>query len=230
MEHRLLYAPVFTVVEFKLEEGEEIVAQPDSMISMTSGIEVTASIGGAHNVERKWWTGFKTMLGGESAFRAVFHANRADQTLLLAPENYGDILPVSVGDFGGLLLTRGSYLAQAGDCKVDVKYGGLKGLMAKTGVFLLHASGTGTVFCQTYGAVVERELAEGERFLIDNRYVVAFSESVKYELVKSSKKLRDAMMSGEGFLNRFTGPGRVIYQTRSKPKSGFLGQLLGAVT
>lgn len=230
MEHRLLYAPVFTVVEFTLHEGEEVIAQPDSMISMTSGIEVTAAIGGAPNASKKWWTGFKTMLGGESFFRAVFRSNRDEQTLILAPENYGDVKPVEVVDGHAMLLTRGAYLSHVGDCKLDAKYGGIKGWMAKTGFFLLRITGSGTLFCQTYGAVVERELAEGERFLLDNRYVVAFSDTMTFELVKSSKRLSDSLMSGEGFINRFTGPGKLIYQTRAKPRFSFIGQLLGAVT
>ena len=48
-------------------------------------------------------------------------------------------------------MTRGSFLANIGECKLEIKYGGMKGVMSKKGLFLLHASGTGTVFCQTYG-------------------------------------------------------------------------------
>ncbi len=229
MDFQIRFAPVFTVLEFQLNESEEVVAQPDSMISFTPGIQISAAIGEPRS-GRSWWTGIKSLLGGESLFRAVFRAKRDGQSLLLAPENYGDILPITLAETESLYLSRGSYLAHIGQCRLDAKYGGMKGLFAKTGLFLLHISGSGTLFCQTYGAIVEKSLEEGEHLLIDNRYVVAFSETVTYQVVKASQSLRDSLMSGEGFVNRFTGPGRLYYQTRVKPSIGFLGYLLNAVT
>ena len=60
--------------------------------------------------------------------------------------------------------------------------------------------------------------------------VVAFSSSLQYELVRSSERLTDSFFSGEGFINRFTGPGRLLYQTRVKPSGGMLRLLFSAVT
>jgi len=97
-------------------------------------------------------------------------------------------------------------------------------------LFLLHACGEGTVFCQSYGAVIDKELDEGEVFFVDNRFVVAFSDSVKYQLVKATESVQDSLMSGEGLVNRYTGPGRLIYQTRGKPGAGFIGHLINAAT
>ncbi|WP_010587938.1 TIGR00266 family protein [Schlesneria paludicola] len=229
MEFQIRHAPVFTVVEFQLNESEEVVAQPNSMISFTPGIHISAAIGQTQG-EGSWFAGFKSLLGGESFFRAVFRAKRDAQTLLLAPDNNGDILPIELNASETWYLSRGSYLAHIGDCRLDARYGGVKGVLSKTGLFLLHVSGVGTLFCQTYGAIMERELGEGEQFLIDNRYVVAFSGTVEYELVKASRSLRHSFMSGEGMVNRYTGPGRVYYQTRAKPSLGFFGLLLNAMT
>ena len=148
----------------------------------------------------------------------------------LAPDSYGDIVVIDLKDAGGFYLTRGSYLANSGDCDLKTKYGGMKGLMSKKGLFLLHASGEGTVFCQSYGAVVDKQLEEGEVFFVDNRFVVAFSDSVKYQLVKATDSVKDSLMSGEGLVNRYTGPGRLIYQTRGKPGVGFIGHLINAAT
>ena len=229
MEFQLHHAPVFTVLEFHLNENEEVIAQPDSMVSITPGIEIMAAVGETRS-GRHWTSGFKSMLGGESFFPSVFRAKRDGQALTLAPENYGDILPIQLDGAVPMYLSRGSYLAHIGDCQLDARYGGAKSFLAKTGLFLLHVTGTGTVFCHSYGAVIEKTLADGEQFLIDNRYVVAFSESVKYQLVKASKSMRDSLMSGEGLVNRYTGPGRVFYQTRVKPSSGFMAYVLNATT
>ena len=88
----------------------------------------------------------------------------------------------------------------------------------------MHAVGTGTVFCQAFGALVQRDLAEGETFLVDNRFMVAFSDSIKYQLVKATESVKDTLMSGEGLINRYEGPGRLYYQTRGKQTGGHVIQ------
>lgn len=229
MQFQIRHAPVFTVVEFQFNESEEVIAQPNSMVSFTPGIQITSAIGETH-AGGSWLGGFKSVLGGESFFRAVFRAKRDGQSLLLAPDNYGDILPITLQESESLYLSRGSYLAHIGNCQLTAKYGGVKGVLSKTGLFLLHVSGTGTLFCQSYGAIIERTLEEGEQFLIDNRYVVAFSETVTYKLVKASRSLKDSLLSGEGMVNRFTGPGRLYYQTRVKASPGLFSHVLNALT
>lgn len=228
MDFCVKHQPVFSTVEFTLDAEEAIVAQPNSMLSMTSGIQIKASVG--RGAKAGWMSGFGSMLGGESFFTALFSAKSDGQVVTLAPDSYGDIVVIDLKDAGGFYLTRGSYLANTGDCELKTKYGGMKGLMSKKGLFLLHASGDGTVFCQSYGAVVDKQLEEGEIFFVDNRFVVAFSDSVKYQLVKATDSVKDSLMSGEGLVNRYTGPGRLIYQTRGKPGAGFIGHLIDAAT
>ena len=227
MEYSVLHGPVFSVLEVRMNEGEVVLAQPDSMLSMTSGLQLSASVGrkGKGNA---WLSGAKNLLGGESMFTAQFSAKRDDQVLILAPSVQGDILSLPLAEVSGYYLTRGSYLASIGDCKLEIKYGGMKGVMSKKGLFLLHVSGNGTAFCQTYGAIIEKDLVEGEKFFLDNRYAVAFSDTVTYQLVKATESVRDSIMSGEGLINRYTGPGKVYYQTRGKAPVNFLGYLFGS--
>jgi uncharacterized protein (AIM24 family) len=50
-------------------------------------------------------------------------------------------------------------------------------------------------------------------------------------LVKATAGLKDSVLSGEGLVNRYTGPGEVIYQTRAQErKSGILTGLLNVFT
>lgn len=212
-----------------MSEADVVVAQPNSMLSMTSGLQLTAAVGRRGSKSSAgWFGGMKSALGGENVFTAEFRAKRDDQLLLLAPESQGDILTIALNGNGGFYLTRGSYLANVGNCELTIKYGGVKGVMAKTGLFLLHAVGEGTVFCQTYGAIVEKELTEGENFFVDNRFMVAFSDTVKYQLVKATNSVKDSLLSGEGLVVKYTGPGKVYYQTRGKPPVGWLSALFGA--
>lgn len=229
MEFLIKHRPVFSVLEIQLVADEVVVAQPNSMLSMTSGIKLRARAGrGGTQGGGGLLGGMKSMLGGENFFTAEFYARRDGQVLTLAPDSYGDILTIPLADAGGYFLTRGSYLANVGECELRIKYGGVKGLMAKTGLFLLHAAGQGTVFCQTYGAIVEHELAEAEHFFVDNKFVVAFSDTVQYQLVKATESVRDSLFSGEGLINKFTGPGKLYYQSRGKPSESWLARIVGA--
>jgi uncharacterized protein (TIGR00266 family) len=227
MRYNVEHAPVFSVLVMELDAEESVVAQPNSMLTMTSGIQIKARIG--RKDQGHFWSGFKSLLGGESFFTAEFYAKRDGQTLMLAPDGYGDILVLPL-ESGPYYLTRGAYLASVGACNLQTKYGGLKGVLSKKGLFLLHASGTGVAFCQTFGTIIEKELGDDEHFFVDNRFVVAFSDTVAYQLVKATQSVKDTLMSGEGLVNRYTGPGRIFFQTRGKPSIGFLSMLLNAAT
>lgn len=227
MKYSIQHGPVFSILEIDVSTSDVVVAQPNSMLSMTSGIRLSASVGRRGSGNR-WWSGTKNLLGGENFFTAEFRAKNDGEKLTLAPDAYGDILPMELADSGGWYLTRGSYLANIGDCELRVKYSGMKGLMSRKGLFLLHAKGTGTLFCQAFGAVVSRDLAEGETFYLDNRFAVAFSDTIAYQLVKATSSLKDSLMSGEGLVNRYTGPGRLYYQTRAKPTAGLFGRAFEA--
>ncbi|MDA8743421.1 TIGR00266 family protein [Rubripirellula amarantea] len=243
MEFRVCHAPAFSTLEFSLSAGDFVVAQPNSMLSMTAKVGISAHAGrqdsanqtanGQRKNRHSILGGFKSWLGGESFFTAEFSAKADMQSLVLAPESYGDIVALDVSASSGYYLTHGSYLANIGPTDVHVKYGGVKGLMSRKGLFLMHAtgrgeSGDGFVFCQTFGAIEHRRLEADEVLFVDNRFVVAFADTVTYQLVKATDSIKDSLLSGEGLINRYTGPGDVYYQTRGKPSGGFLSTVLQA--
>ena len=228
MEFCVKYGPVFSALQVDLDEGEHVVAQPSSMLTMTGGIQISARAG--RQAKSSALSGLRSMLGGENFFTAEFRAKRNDQTVTLAPATYGDILKLSLDQENGFYLTRGAYLANVGECNLTTKYGGMKGLMSSKGLFLMHATGNGTVFCQCYGAIVEQCLGKDEYFFVDNKYMIAFSDTITYQLVKATKSVRHTLMSGEGFVNRYTGPGKLYYQTRGKQTGGFISLLLDSIT
>ncbi len=169
-------------------------------------------------------------MGGESFFTAEFSAKRDGQHLSLAPSSNGDILQLDLDGSNAFFLSRGSFLANVGSIEMKVKYEGMKGFMSKTGLFLLNVRGTGTVFCQSYGAIVKKQLDADEKFFLDNRYALAFSDSVTYQLVKATKTIKDSLMSGEGLINKYTGPGLLYYQTRAKPTTNWFSYFLSSPT
>lgn len=230
MKYEITHGPVFAKLDLELDAGESIIAQPSSMLSMTTGFDVTARVGGqmGGTAVRK---GFKSLLTGESLFAAVFTAKRDGQRLSLAPEALGEVFPLPMDGAAEFFIARGAFLACDPRIRIEMKYGGLRGWMAKTGLFLMQASGEGLLLVSSAGAVVSRTLDAEERLIIDNRYVIAFSTTVKYELVKVTDSIGHSLLSGEGLVNRYTGPGTVFYQTRPKPRNGgLLRDLASAIT
>ena len=114
---------------------------------------------------------------------------------------------------------------------ITTEYSGIKGVMAKKGLFLMLAKGNGPLFISSHGAIIRKTLEEGEHIAIDNSYVIAFDSRVDYQLVKATEGLKDSVLSGEGLVNRYTGPGEVIYQTRAvERRTGILTGLVNVFT
>jgi uncharacterized protein (TIGR00266 family) len=226
MQYTIKHPPAFTTLEFTLDEGEALIAQPDAMLSMTTGIQISARMGGQVS-EAGVRNGFKSMLSGESFFSTIFTAKRSGEKVTIAPENVGDIITLDVTRGCSFYLARGSFLACQGGVTITAKYEGLRGMMSQKSFFLLHVSGEGTVFLQSYGAVERCTLALEERLVVDNRYVLAFSDSISYLLTKASESMKDSLFSGEVLVNRYQGPGELFYQTRARQRQqGFLSSLM----
>lgn len=230
MNHRIVHAPTFTTLEFDLDEGESIAAQPGCMLAMTTGLEVKAGAGTHMKGRGGLGRAARSMLAGESFFTANYKARRNGERLVLAPAEMGEVRVLEVKLEARHFIASGAFLACTTGVQLSLEYAGVKGLLATRGLFLMRTTGEGLVFVSSYGALVKQTLAEGERFVLDNRYIVAFSDTMRYELVKVADSLRHSYFTGEGLVNRFTGPGSLLYQTRGRPGRGFLRGLLDVAT
>ena len=228
MHYSIAHGPAFATLDLVLDQGESIHAEPDAMLSMSAAIEIDAKIAG--NRDGGLLRGVKSMIAGERFFSAIFTAKEDAQELTLAPAAVGEIIALELGE-NGYSIAGGAYLASAPDIGVELIYGGIKGWLAKKGLFLVHVSGAGLVFLAGHGAIRRRRLARDESFIIDNNFLVAFEDTLTYELVTAGQDLRATVMSGEGLINRYTGPGELIYQTRGQRQGlGALSAVVNAVT
>ena len=230
MEHIIAHGPVFTTVEFVCAAGETLAAQPGAMLAMSTGFELTARVGAQMKGGRGLGRAVRSLAVGESFFAAVYEARRDGERLTLAPEQMGDIRALEIGPSNRLLIATGAFLACTSGVQLSAVYAGVKGLMTTRGLFLMQTEGVGQLFLASFGAFIQRELAEGERLVLDNRYLVAFSTGMRCEMVKVAGTLRHSFLSGEGLVNRFTGPGTVLFQTRARPGRGFLRGMLNFTT
>jgi len=226
MNHAVLHGPAFSALRLELDEGSSVLAQPGSMLAMTPGFDVDVRAGlhmaGGGSGVGAFTGGVRSLFGGESFFTVVYSAKRPGQHLVLAPDHMGEILAVNVAGDDGMMVARGAFLACTPGLGFVLHNAGLQGMLATRGLFFLRTEGSGELFINGYGGIVEEILGEGERFVVDNRHVVAFSVGMAFESVVLAASLKDSLFSGEGFVVRFTGPGRVLYQTRARPSTGML--------
>lgn len=78
-------------------------------------------------------------------------------------------------------------------------------------------------FLEVDGNKVEKVLAPGEVLKVDTGNLVAFENTVRYE-VEMMRGGMNIFLGGEGlFITRLTGPGRVVLQTQNF--SEFVGRI-----
>jgi len=207
MEHEVLYRPAYALLKIELAQGESVSAEAGAMVSMSSGIAMeTKARGGVFSALKR------SVLGGESFFINTFRADEPGE-VTFAPPLPGDIYAAELAGTT-LYAQSGSYIASSPDVQVDTKWGGAKTFFSKEGLFLLKLSGSGHVFLSSYGAIHQVELAPGQQYIVDTGHMVAFDESVQYN-VKAAGGIKSTLFSGEGLVCRLTGPGRIMIQSRS---------------
>jgi uncharacterized protein (TIGR00266 family) len=207
MKYEVLYGPAYALGVISLDAGEQIQAETGAMVSMSDTIKIETGMKGGLMSGLK-----RSVLGGESFFINTFTAEQAGQ-ITIAPALPGDVLALEVAG-KTLFVQSGSFLAASPGVTLDTKWGGGKTFFSREGLFLLKCTGSGTVFLSSYGAIHLVELAEGQRYIVDTGHMVAFDESVQYEVGRAGS-WKSTLLGGEGLVCNLTGPGRFYLQTRS---------------
>ncbi len=203
------FSPSFAMATVKMNQGETVRAEAGAMSGMSGGIEIETKAQGGLLGGLK-----RSVLGGESFFINTFSASAGPGEVIVAPALPGDIIHLPVDSSKAILVQSGSWLASEETVVVDTKWGGAKTFFSGEGLFLLHCSGQGDMLIASYGAIFEKDLGAGESYKVDTGHIVAFEEGVGYQVNKVGG-WKSTILSGEGLVATFTGPGRVWQQSRS---------------
>ncbi len=133
--------------------------------------------------------------------------------MTFAPALPGDIIALELGS-QPLLIQSGSFLVSTKDVTIDTKWGGGKTFFSREGLFLLKATGTGTILVSSYGAIHPIDLAPAEQYTVDTGHMVAFDDSIHYDVGRSGG-WKSTLLGGEGLVVHLSGPGRFYMQTRA---------------
>ena len=220
MQYNILGQTV-PVVEITLNKGESVYTQSGGMTYQTEGIEMkTNARGGIMKSLGRMFT-------GESIFMANYIAQRDGATVAFATTVPGNIKPVNLSEMpNGLNVQKGAFLCAEDSIETSVTFTKKisAGLVGGEGFILQKAKGKGMLFLEVDGDPIEKELMPGEVLKVDTGNVVAFEDTVSYE-VEMVKGLGNIFLGGEGlFLTRLVGPGKVILQSQNF--GDFVGRII----
>jgi uncharacterized protein (TIGR00266 family) len=210
MEIEIMHRPSYSLAVARLTPNERIRAEAGAMVSMSGSVAVeTKAEGGILKSLGR------AVLGGESFFQNFFVASAQGGEVTLAPELPGDMMLIELKN-SRLMIQSGSYVSSENGVELNAKISG-KAFMSAEGISMLEATGTGKLLVSSYGAIFERTIASGEKYIVDTSHLVAFDAGMGVT-PKTVGGLKSTLFSGEGFVVELTGPGTLYMQTRS-PKA-----------
>lgn len=210
MQVQVRQQPSFAVARLMLAPGEPCQVESGAMLATSYGVQVQSqSQGGIMKGLGR------AILSGESFFISTYTAPQNGGWVDVAPNLPGDIQMITLDGRTGWAVTRGCWLASSHGVQTETKWGGLKNLAGGEGGFMTHATGQGPLLVACYGAVETITLQQGEMVTIDTGHVVAYADTVQYQIRKVAQGIIQSMKSGEGLVFDFMGPGQVMTQTRN---------------
>ncbi|KGO75337.1 Mitochondrial biogenesis protein AIM24 [Penicillium italicum] len=200
--YRISHRDTNSILTVQLAMGCPLTARPGVMISMSPTITLRGSISFSFK---------KFIIGGSMT---VSHYTGPGE-LLLAPPMLGDIIVHEINPGDKWNVGRDSFLAHTSGVHHEYKPQGLsKGFFSGEGFFIYEFTGQGLFWLQSFGAIIKKDLVEGEAYFIDNGHLVAWN--CKYDIERvASGGLLSSFSSGEGLACKFKGPGTVYLQTRN---------------
>ncbi len=203
-----LSGTVMQTLEIDLAAGETVYSQTNCMCWMNDFIEMDTHTGGG------FFAGLKRSFGGGSFFITEFRS-RGSGHVAFAPRFPGAILAVPLRDGQSLVCRKETFLCAEMAVKLELAWQKRlgAGFFGGEGFILQKVTGPGTVWLDLSGEVVHRDLASGERLLVNAGHVGVIDPSVGFD-IQMVKGFRNILFGGEGlFLATLTGPGHVALQS-----------------
>ena len=208
------------IVEIELDPGETVIAEAGAMNYMEDGITFETKMGDGSNPSEglfgKLVNVGKRALTGESIFMTHFtNMGMAKKRVSFAAPYPGKIICADLQNHQGTILCqKDSFLCAALGTKISIAFQKKLGVgfFGGEGFILQKLSGDGKTFVHAGGTVVKKQL-NGETIRVDTGCIVAFEESINYDIEKAGG-LKSMFFGGEGlFLASLSGFGTVWLQS-----------------
>ncbi|KAI6716513.1 hypothetical protein JHW43_000944 [Diplocarpon mali] len=200
--YRISHRDTNSILTCQLAMGCPLTVRPGAMIAMTPTITLKGNV----KFSMK-----KLVMGGEMTHSTYTGPGE----LLLAPPSLGDITNILLGGNEQWSVGRDAFLACTQGVVKEYKRQGIgKAMFSGEGLFVYKISGNGLLWITSLGAIIRKDLEDGERYIVDNGHLVAWNTKYILERVASGGII-SGLSSGEGLVCKFTGPGTVFMQTRN---------------
>jgi uncharacterized protein (TIGR00266 family) len=207
-KYEVLHQPAFSLAIIQLQAEQSIQAEAGAMVSMSANVELQSQMKGG------LFGAIKRAAGGESAFVSTFTARGGPGEVTFAPGAPGDVAAIELSN-QTFFVQSSSYLAGDATLTVDTKWGGAKSFFGGEGLFVLMVQGRGLLLVSSFGAIHRKTLQAGERYVVDTGHLVAWEGTTQYTLRKAAAGFFRSIVSGEGIVAEFSGPGEILIQTRN---------------
>ena len=210
MKYEIKYKPSYAMLAVTLNQGETITAEAGAMTYMGPNIE-------AHTRKREkslLQSIGLSLIGGQSFWVNDYTATNGPGQAAFAAAPVGDVETIEVKPDQGYIIQKSAYIASTPGIELDVKWEGFSRGLFGQGLFMLKATGNGTLFINTFGAIDKHTLNQGQKLVVDNFHLVAFSDTCTYRVTQFGG-LEETLLGGEGLVTEITGPGDVHIQTKN---------------
>lgn len=207
------------VARLRLKPGQEIYAEAGKMVYKTAAVQWETRMTG-DTLGQKLLGALRRKVTGESLFMTYFRSVGGEGEVGFAGAYPGRIQVFDLAAGQSVLAQRDAFVCAETSVQLGVafvkKLGA--GFFGGEGFILEKLTGPGLAFIHAGGDFVEFTLAPGEVLQVDTGCIVAFDESVGYD-IQLAGGIKTALFGGEGlFLATLTGPGRVIVQSMTLEK------------
>ena len=220
MQIEIVHRPANSAAKVTLQQGESLTAEGGAMIAMSDHLAIETT---THKRGKGSMMGaLKRMLTGESFFLNHYTANREPGEVILATTLSGDMLEYNMNG-PDLIVQAGSFVACAPSIEMDMSWQGFgKAIFSGESMFWIRMSGSGPLILSAFGAIYPIQV-DGE-VIVDTGHIVAFEESLTWEITKAGKSWISSFLGGEGLVAKFKGKGTVWCQSHNADS---FGQALG---
>ncbi len=195
-------------VMVELDDEHDVVVQAGAMQWTVGNVSSATNVKGVGDFAKKLVTSRVT---NETAIKPRYHGNG----LLMLEPTYKYLIIEDVATWGGgMVIDDGLFLACDGN--VDIKTVARKTFSSAVaggeGLFnsCLVGNGCAVLECSCpRDELIEVELQDDE-LKVDGSFAIAWSESLKFTVERSTKTLIGSAASGEGLVNVYRGTGKVL--------------------
>ncbi len=189
-------------------QDDDVVVQAGSMEWMAGALKVSSNVKGVGDLTKK-------LIGGKLTNESAIKPRYTGSGLLVLEPTYRHILLEDLEDWNGeMVLENGLFLACDGEINIRTVARNTISSMAlgNEGMFNCMLQGSGIVALESY--IPREELVmidlRDDVLRVDGNYAIAWSQSLKFTVEKTTATFVGSDISGEGMVNTYRGTGRVL--------------------